>query len=243
MKKILTALICLLPSKLAIVFLKIVGHKVNWDNRIGFSLIFVDNLKLDSKTKIGHFNYINIDCISFREKAYIGSFNLIKGPIILDFDKTGAIGNFNTVSRAVLGVTYGKAVLKLGELAKITSRHFIDLTKNVTLGDFSTLAGAGSQIWTHGYIHAKEGASRIRVDGDVYISNNVYLGSNCVINAGVKINEAITVGSNSTVSKDLIESGMYVGQKLRYIEKTIDDVKSSLRKVEEPNLIESVYQK
>lgn len=243
MKKFLTAFICLLPSKIAVIFLKILGHQVSYSAKIGFSLILVDNLELASKAKIGHFNIIKIPKIKFNELAYIGHFNFINGPFSLLFDKQGAIGNSNNVTRAPNGVTYGEAILKIGELGKITARHKIDMTRSISIGDFSTIAGAGSQIWTHGYIHAQQGADRVRIDGEVIIKDNVYIGAMSVINAGITIKNGITVGSNSTVSKNLTEKGMYVSQKLRFIEKNIDDVRNSLQRVNDTNLVETVYTK
>ncbi len=243
MKRLLTALFCLLPSKIAVLFLKMIGHKVSWSVKIGFSILLVNTLNLDEFTKIGHFNIIKINSIKLAKRAYIGHLNIIKGPFAMDFCARGAIGNSNIISRAPLGVTYGDAVLKLGELAKITARHTIDLTRNITIGNFSTIAGAASQVWTHGYIHDTHGDGRIRIDGEVNIKNNVYIGSNCIVNAGVTIEKGITVGSNSTISKSLLEPGMYVGQKLRFIEKNIDDVRVALEKVNIPNLVEDVYQK
>ena len=243
MKKLITAVICLFPSRISVLFLKLIGHKLSWNSKIGFSIILTNDLILEKDAKIGHFNIIKINKIDLKEKAYIGNFNLIKGPLELIFDKQGAVGNLNVISRAPKGIVYGDAILKLGELAKITGRHTLDLTRSITLGSFSTVAGAGSQLWTHGYIHAEKGRERIRVDGEIKIHNNVYIGSSCIINAGVEINSAITIGSNSTISKDLEESGMYVGQALRFIKKNIEDVRSSLNKVDKDNLVEEVYEK
>jgi acetyltransferase-like isoleucine patch superfamily enzyme len=243
MKKGFTFLACLFPSKLAILFLKIIGHTISWKSKIGFSFVFAKALVLEKNSKIGHFNIIKIDKIRLGEGAYIGHLNVFNGPFSINFDTRGAVGNSNIISRAPLGVTYGESTLKIGELSKITARHTIDLTKNISLGKFSTIAGASTQVWTHGYIHAKKGKDRIRIDGEIHIKDNVYIGSNCVMNAGVTINNAITVGSNSTISKDLVEPGMYVGQKLRFLEKNIDDVKAVLTKVDLPNLVENVYQK
>jgi len=243
MRKYLTLLSCLFPSKLAVLFLKILGHNVSWKCKIGFSLIMVEKLILDEYSRIGHFNFINIPNISFSNGAYIGHLNILKGPFDLECAKRGSVGNFNIISRAKIGITYNKAVLKIGELSKITARHSIDLTRNVTIGDYSTIAGAGSQVWTHGYIHATSGPGRIRIDGEIKVNNNVYIGSQCILNAGIIINSGITVGSNSTISKSITESGMYVGQKLRFIEKDMEHVKSVLSKVDLPYLVEDVYEK
>jgi|TARA_B110000240_G_scaffold186414_1_gene223030 acetyltransferase-like isoleucine patch superfamily enzyme len=243
MKKYLTALVCLFPSKIAVFFLKILGHKVSYSSKIGFSLVLVKKLNLEKKTKIGHLNFINIDLICFKEQAYIGHLNIIKGPFSLNFEKQGAIGNSNSLIRASQGVSYGEAFLHLGELSKITAKHKIDLTRSVHLGNFTTLAGIGSQIWTHGYLHDIQGPGRFRIDGEVIIEDNIYIGSATVINAGITIKKGITIGSNSVVSKDLIESGMYVNQRLRFIEKSFEESKKELKKIEGENLVEEVYTK
>ena len=51
MKKYLTALVCLFPSKIAVFFLKILGHKVSYSSKIGFSLVLVKKLNLEKKNK------------------------------------------------------------------------------------------------------------------------------------------------------------------------------------------------
>ena len=61
--------------------------------------------------------------------------------------------------------------------------------------------------------------------------------------AGITIKKGITIGSNSVVSKDLIESGMYVNQRLRFIEKSFEESKKELKKIEGENLVEEVYTK
>jgi hypothetical protein len=39
----------------------------------------------------------------------------------------------------------------------------------VVIGDYSTLAGIGIQVWTHGYVHDTSGPGRYRIDGAVRI--------------------------------------------------------------------------
>ena len=48
--------------------------------------------------------------------------------------------------------------------------------------------------------------------------------------AGVKVGSAINIGSNSSVSKSILEPGMYVSQSLRYISNDIETIKSKLQK-------------
>ena len=170
-------------------------------------------------------------------------FNILRGPFELILDTTAAIGTFNVIQRGPKGVTYGTSQLKLGILSKITSYHFIDLTRSITFGDYTTLAGIRSQIWTHGYFHASEGPGRFRVDGEVIVGNNVYIGSGCLINPGIRISDGINIGGNSSISKSLLEKGMYVSQALRFIPKDFEETKSKLRQVQTPGLEDEVYEK
>lgn len=243
MKKILTALACLLPFKLSNLFLKILGHKITWSAKIGFSLILSNKISLEENTCIGHLNFIKNEELNFKKGAYIGHLNRINGPFKIFLKEKGAIGNKNSVVRAPLGVTYEISNLTLGKLSKLTSNHYIDLTRSIYFGDYSTLAGIKSQLWTHGYYHANTGKDRIRIDGQITIGDNVYIGSGCIFNPGVTVANAIHIGGGSVISKNLSQSGMYVGQALRYIENDIDSLKNKLIKVEGVNLIEKVYSK
>jgi acetyltransferase-like isoleucine patch superfamily enzyme len=244
MKKFFTLFVVFVfPSFLMVYLLKLMGHKVHKSSKIGFCVIWVNVLVLGKNARIGHFNIVKCDELNLDERAYLGKFNAITGNIDIILAERGAIGNFNMLSRAPLGVTYGKAVFKLGILSKLTGFHKVDLTRSVIVGDYSTFAGQSSQIWTHGYYHHRNGPGRFRVDGEVYIGNNVYIGSACLVNAGVKIADGITVGSNSTVSKSLNKPGVYVSQPLRYIESDPLEVEKKLKPVTGYDVCEIIYEK
>jgi len=244
MKKLFTAVIIfILPSFLAIWFLKLLGYKVDSSCKLGFSIILVQHLSLGKGARIGHFNIIKCDVLELGAKAYFGKFNAVTGSMIINLMERAAIGNFNILSRGPLGVTYGKAIFQLGILSKLTSFHKVDLTRSIIVGDYTTFAGQASQIWTHGYYHHRTGAGRFRVDGEIYIGNNVYIGSACLINQGIRIADGITVGSNSTISKSLIKPGLYVSQPLRFIESDPLEVEKRLKRVIADNLTDIVYEK
>lgn len=244
MKKIIVLFTCLLlPSILVRLILRMLGFTIGKKVKIGFVILISDNIRIDDFTKIGHFNIIQVDKLILNEKAYINTFNFIRGPFNLILKKRAAIGKNNVIRRSPKGVTYGMSELILGELTKITAFHFIDVTRSIRFGDFSVLAGIRSQLWTHGYVHAPEGPDRFRVDGEIIIGNNVYLGSGVLINPGITIADTINVGGNSTIAKSLTEPGMYVSQPLRYLPKSYEDIKQKLRKIEEEGLVESVYEK
>jgi acetyltransferase-like isoleucine patch superfamily enzyme len=245
LKRLLRAvLLFLLPAILLRHLAPLLGIRLGKGVSIGFSFVDAERLVLEEGARIGHLNFIRLKSVYLSKEAYIGTGNRIHAQTLdLFIHPKGAIGNENWIHRASSPVTYGAAVLEIGHTSKITFRHHVDCTCSVKIGHYSTLAGVGSQIWTHGYFHAEEGVERIRVDGEVLIGNNVNISSACVINAGVTIADAITVGSNVCISKSLSEKGMYVSQGLRYIPKQIDDIRKAYHRVEEYPLVEEVYLK
>lgn len=243
-KKILTFVFCLLlPSFMLRLTLRLLGHSIGKNVKIGFNLIITDKLELGDNVKISNLNLILIPKIMLANNAKLGYLNICKGPFDLILSNNAALGNKNYLTRGPLGLTYGKSVLKLGELTKITTGHHLDLTKSIIFGDFSILAGIGSQIWTHGYYHASNGKDRIRIDGSINIGDNVYIGSGSIFNPGVKVGKAIHLGAGSVISKNLEKPGMYVGHSLRFIYNDIDTIKNKLEKINNYDLIESVYKK
>lgn len=245
MKNAATCIMCLvLPSMLLPVVLRCLGHKISSDARIGFSLIVADRVFMGAGTRIGHFSIIRVKRIVLRQGAYFGHMNFFRGPFSIALGNRAGIGNRNVVTRARHGVSYGPSHLVLGELSKVTASHKIDCMNSVVIGDYCTLAGAGTQIWTHGYVHSNDGPRRYRVDGQVRLGNNVNVGSRSIITGGVSISDDIIVGVGTTVSKNLSDPGFYVSGTLRMLPKPADpDSRADLERVTDPALIEPVYRK
>ncbi len=229
--RLITGLVALLPSIIAVPLLRLLGHPIGKGARIGFSLVLVDRLCMEDGSTIGHLNLIRCRRVLLRRNARLRHLNVIDGPISVWLAERALLGNRNHVKRARPPVTYGQSLLKFGKVSGITASHVVDCTSSVIFGDYTTLAGQGSQIWTHGYYHHAEGIDRFRVDGKVVLGNNVYIGSASVITAGVRIVDHVIVGSHSSVSKSLTRSGMYVSQPLRYMELNLDRVMDKLEPV------------
>lgn len=214
-----------LPSRLAVLAANLLGYQVHHTARIGFSFISVDGLKMGPGTLIGHGNQI-------------------RGPFDVVMSERAKIGHFNTISRAAEGISVGKATLSMGVWSAVTARHRLDLCSSISIGNFSTVAGTGSQLWTHGYVHDLEGIGRYRIDGSIEIGNNVYIGTMCFISMGVNISDGIIVGGGSSVAKDLVEQGVYVSGPLRQLARPKDpDVRSDLTAVDPGLSCDRVYRK
>lgn len=237
--------ILLLPSPLCRLTLRLFGHRISNQAKLGFSLVLVDCLVLQGTARIGHFNLVHLRRLVMRNGAYLGRSNVIYGPISISLAERAAIGNNNKIVRGPLGlVASGPARLRLGELAKITAEHRLDCTTSVSIGAFSTMAGTSCQLWTHGYVHDRAGSGRYRIDGPVRIGHNVYIGSASIITAGVTIADGVIVGAGTTVARSLLEPGLYVSAGLRQLRHPDNpDQRADLMLVQDEQLCERVYVK
>lgn len=243
MRKVaVAASILLLPSWLAVYVLRGLGCPVHRTAKVGFSVVWVDKLAMAADAHIGHANLLMCRRVVMGAKAGIRSFNYVRGPFSLWMGSEAYIARRNQIVRARRPVSTGPAVLKMGELCQITSSHRFDCMRSVRIGNNSTFAGASSQVWTHGYIHAIRGRDRLRIDGRVTIGNNVSIGSGCIVSMGVTIVDGVNVGSHSSIAHDLEKPGLYVSQALRYIPKTAEDYDRQL--IRDPSVtVEKVYRK
>lgn len=237
-------LVLLFPTWLIFWALNLLGHRVSPRSRVRFSILWLKGrLILEEGAVIGNFNVLRIHHLRIGKRGYLGRFNNCRGPLSIDLDERAAIGNGNKLYRAPLGITYGHAVVRLGILSKVTGNHRLDCTRNIIFGDYCTLAGHDSQIWTHAYHGEETGPGRYRLDGDVVIGNNVYVGSRSMLNAGISICDAVTVGSGSIVSKSLHEPGVYVSQGLRFLGERNADRMTGLSRITGYDLAEPVYER
>jgi acetyltransferase-like isoleucine patch superfamily enzyme len=217
---VLTSIVVLFfPSALKPWLLELLGHKVHRTARIGAALVWRTRLYLAKGVRVRSANLIACRLLAMRERSTIGWGNTLKGPFKVRFGYVARMGNRNMLSCGPrLAPGRPSSVLWLAEDARITGQHALDLTRSIKLGRHTHLAGRQSQVWTHGYVHAREGYERARVDGAVFLGNNVYIGSFSCISPGVRVEDSITVGSHASIARHLETPGVYVSQALRYIE-------------------------
>jgi acetyltransferase-like isoleucine patch superfamily enzyme len=235
----------LLPSAAAMPVLRLLGHAIGPGCRIGMSWLWVDYLLLQGHNRIGHANFVACRRLCIGRNGYIGRYNRIRGPFSILLRDTGAIGNANTIVRAPMGsINSGPAMLLIGRVGKITAEHRIDLTRSVRIGNYSTLAGIGIQVWTHGYVHDLSGPGRYRVDGSVTVHDNVYVGAGSILSAGVTVASGAIVGAGTAVARSLTEPGLYVSASVRCLPRPADpSTRTDLYADVTPGLSETVYVK
>lgn len=208
--------------------LRWLGHRVHESVRIGPSLLLVPKLFLEEAASIGWLNFIQCRRLVLRPKSQVQHLNVVAGPFSVWLLERGVIGKRNVIRRAQPEIAH-PSLLRLGVLSKLTVNHEIDCTESILIGNYSVVAGKGSQIWTHGFVHTADVASRAIVCGKVRIGSNVYIGSHSCINGGVTIADEVTTGSQSSIAVSLIEPGVYVNQPLRHIASTAEERLSRIR--------------
>jgi acetyltransferase-like isoleucine patch superfamily enzyme len=223
--------------------LSTLGHRVHRTARVGPCFVWGTKLILGERSLIRPFNVIACRRLVMRYEARVMVGNVIRGPLSVRLGPRSLLGNFNWVARASAPVTIGPARLFLGELSGFTSRHSLDCTASITIGSFTTFAGRASQLWTHGYVHHLQGPGRFRLDGKITVGNNVYIGSGSCVTAGVRIVDGVSVAPFSSVTRSLLEPGLYFGQNLAHVARLPEDRHRGLALLAPELIEETVYWK
>ena len=239
MKKYLIGILCfILPTILCrylLLLFRVKTHVIGKGGRIGFSLLVCDNMKLGEETKIGHLNLVHIKSLELKERAKIHHLNLLKGPISVYFDEDAWIHSQNKISGPQLDFKREQNFC-LGARSIVMMKCLFDVTASIEIGENTTIAGAGVQMWTHAFYVGRE--KRARVDGGIRIGNDCYIGAYAVICSGCSITDSTSIGANATVSKSITVPGLYVSQPLRYIEFDADKSIANLTKELSPGIYE-----
>jgi len=210
LKKILALLILLLPWPIRrLIYQNYFGYKLHPTSYIGFSIIFPNELNMGENSYIGHLNVCkSIEKVSLGNHTTIGSLNWITGfPRNLEFT-----GHFAKETDRV-------PALFMDDHSAITSRHLIDCTNTIYIGESSTIAGVRSQILTHS-INIYEACQE---SNQIHIGKYCFVGTASVILKGSVIPDYSIVGAMSLVNKQFKEThSMYGGvpaKKVKIIEK------------------------
>jgi acetyltransferase-like isoleucine patch superfamily enzyme len=118
------------------------------------------------------------------EKATIGDFNWIAG---LPLDSPRHFGS--EIGR--------DPTLCLGRHAALTSRHFLDCSNRIDIGEFATIAGARSQILTH----AIDLRSNMQVSAPVAIGRYCFVGTACVVLKGARLPDCSVLAAGSSLAR------------------------------------------
>ena len=165
------------------------GYSIAPSAKIGYSLILSKRLIMG-------------------ENSVIRSGNVIKQIDLLRLDSGACIARCNLVSGVRGFETESKCRLILRENATITSRHFIDCSGGVEVGEYTTIAGNNSEILSHSidpYLNRE-------VVHPVTVGKYCFVGTRCLFLPGSSLPDYSILGGGAVVSKKLQNAGcLYVG--------------------------------
>jgi len=130
---------------------------------------------------------------------------MCKGVDLLKMNDKSRIGNFNWISGSS---AFGERVffehdinrkseLVLGSHSALTSRHLLDCSGSISIGDFTILAGFRSQILTHSIDLRKSRQS----SGPVRIGSYCFIGTGCIILKDSSLPDYSVLGAGSLLNK------------------------------------------
>jgi acetyltransferase-like isoleucine patch superfamily enzyme len=192
---IMALLIGLLPASSAknrLMRLIVRGWDVDKDAHIGPCLIWrVRELRMGSGASIGAGTvFRDMNTVRLGAESRIGNLDWFSG----------------TASYIHVGGSLAGTLL-VEDGAAITSRHYLDCSGGITIGEMSTVAGVRSTILSHS---VELGVSEQQT-APVRIGKWCFISTGVVIAPGIVIADRTVVGAGAVVVRDLTESECFYG--------------------------------
>lgn len=195
---------------------KLLGYRLHATARIEFAYVNVGYLEMAEGSRICRFSICkNVDRIVLKESAKIGRYNQVT-----------CIPSKN--KRHFVHIENRSTSLTIGCHSTTTMFHLLDCNQAITIGDFSTIAGYGSQLLTHS-IDIRMG----RQDAEpITIGDYCFVGTNCVIIGGANLPDRSVLGAKSMLNKSWTDESMvYGGVPARPVSSIPEDAAYMNRKV------------
>ena len=192
MKYLRAILYFILPSCL----LRLLFRDIGKNAKIGFSIIITDKLFMASNCQIGNFVFILVPSVIMEDSSRIKFFTIIKGKFNVRLEEDSTIGKCVKIVNPLYNDKL--TTFFLGKYSTISSHAFVDVSRDVSIGHNSCLAGIGTQVFTHSFYHMKD-CRNVKVVSPVKIGNNVYVGTRSILLSGITIADNITVGAGAVI--------------------------------------------
>lgn len=181
----------------------LLGWYLHPTSRIGFSIILVRKVYLFRNARVGHLNLVKgLDTLEMGEDSSIGHLNQITGVPTTDTKY------FRDPQR--------KCELVLKASGSITCRHIVDCCGGVTIGQFSTIAGYGTQILSHS-VNIVENRQVAR---PVVIGLYCFVGTGCILLPGSYLPTFAILAAGSVLTKAHEQQfQLYAGAPARPVQK------------------------
>lgn len=196
LKLLISIILCFLPWSIRRLCLeKFFGYKIDKSARIGFSVVLPDYLEMGSGAVIGNFNVIiNLWTVKMERLSSIRRGNWITGYPKYGKHFQSSVGRESSL---VLGIDSG-----------ITKNHLIDCTDLVSIGDYTSIGGYGTQILSHSTsIEFNEQRCK-----PILIGRQCFVGTRSIILPGSVLPDKSVLGAGAVLQKKFEEPGcLYAG--------------------------------
>lgn len=211
------ALIVILPWRIRrIILQQAYGYQFGPGARIGFlSWVFPRQMNMAQGASIGSLNVIiHLERIEMGAHATIGRSNWITG------HSHGSRHFTHRLDR--------DSALILGHHSAITKSHIIDCTDRISIGSFTTIAGYGSQLITHGINVAEN-----RQDcSPLHIGDYCLVGTRVICLGGSRLPDRSVLAAGSTLNRDFeAPETLYAGCPARAVKTLPPDARYFAREV------------
>lgn len=181
LRLLLLGLLAMLPSKIKILVLRLLGAKIGRGCHIGVSIVEAKDIRIGSYVRIGN-------C------------NLIKGLRKLELQDGSKIESLNWITGA------GTGSLRMGKNSSIRRLHFLEASANVTIGANTIIAGRSSLFFTHGL--APDNLDDMR---PIVIGDWCYIGSAVRFLPGASVATGTFVAMGAVVTKAYTDEYSMIG--------------------------------
>ncbi len=188
---------------------RVCGYVIPRSSRIGLAWIAPDRLIMGEGSSIGHFTVCRgLELLRLGDHSQVGTFNWIVGEPSVS---PGAFFAAETCRRPQLVV---------GDHSGITTRHYLDCTNTVVIGNFTTIAGLRSVFFSHG-IDIEAGNQR---SAPITIGSYCLVGTNCIVLGGSVLPDCSVLGAGSLLRDRYHETHrLYAGSPTRVVKRLSSD--------------------
>lgn len=154
---------------------------------------------------------VRVDKVTMGPGSRMWRWNLIKNMRLVSIGEGASIGRLNVISsHPVYKRLYPDgAELTLDAHAKITSRHQLDCSGSVLIGEYSSMAGHQTRVLSHSVDVRRD----VQVAHPIKIGARSFIGARCLLLGGAVLPERSVLGAGSVLTKtrEVGESGLWAG--------------------------------
>ena len=206
MRILLTVAIAPMPQGLKrLVMVRLLGARIHRSATIGLSIVDSDALDMGPGSRIGHFTvFRGLRQIRLGTGAHVGNFNWITASLMFQ-------------SQASESSEHG--CFTLNRESAVTSRHYVDCSGGVSIGEYTTVAGVRSTILSH-QIDLAEG---VQTSKATRVGDFCFVSSNVCLTPGSSVPDRSVVAMGAVVVGDLAPAGaLYGGVPARVLRSSVD---------------------